>query len=309
MKILVADDDPVYRRLLEATLAGWGYEVHLAEDGAAALAALTSPDAPTLAVLDWMMPKLDGVQVCRELRGRSFSKYTYHLLLTAKTRKWDLVEALREGADDFMFKPFDPSELEARLFAGRRILELQDRHLADREVLRLQATRDHLTSLWNHRAVMEILEQEFDRATCDHGCLAVVMADLDHFKQINDTHGHLAGDAVLRAVGERLTARLRSHDAVGRYGGEEFLIVLPGRDADDVRKFAARLKDRIRSEPVSIGDRAVGVTASLGAAVYDGRGATDVPSLLKAADAALYRAKREGRDRLCFAVFDPAAPS
>lgn len=298
MKILVAEDDPVYRRVLESTLAGWGYEVALAGDGLAALDALKADDAPKLAVLDWMMPALDGVQVCRELRKLRRPTYTYLLLLTARTYKEDLVVGLQAGADDYLIKPFDPPELQARLYAGRRILELQDQLIEARELMRLQATRDHLTGAWNHRAILEILERELQRARRDGKPVAVVMADLDHFKKINDTYGHLGGDAVLAAAGKRLAADTRAYDMVGRYGGEEFLIVLPGCDRENAVRFAERLRERLSAEPVDYGGQAIRVTTSQGVAAYSGAGGADVHALLEAADAALYRAKRGGRDRV-----------
>jgi two-component system, cell cycle response regulator len=298
MKILVAEDDPVYCRILETTLAGWGYEVTLVGDGGAALEALKSDDAPKLAILVWMMPKVDGVVVCLELRRCCRPSYTYLLLLTARTFKGDLVAGLQAGADDYLIKPFDPPELQARLYAGRRILELQDQLVAASEAMRHQATRDHLTGAWNHRAIMEILERELQRAGRESRPVAVVLADLDHFKKVNDTYGHLGGDAVLREAGRRMLTTMRPYDMVGRYGGEEFLVVLPGCDQSNAARFAERLRERIAGEPVRHESESITVTASQGVAAYAGTGYADVYALLHAADAALYRAKNSGRNRV-----------
>jgi len=298
VKILVAEDDPVYCRVLQTTLAEWGYEVALARDGAAALRALQGDEAPKLAVLDWIMPGMDGVQVCREIRKVRKDTYVYLLLLTAKVQKAELVTGLQAGADDYLIKPFDPSELQARLYAGRRILELQDQLIAAREAMRHQATRDFLTGTWNHRAIVDILEGEVSRARREGRPFAVIMADLDHFKEINDTHGHLAGDAVLREAADRMSKTIRPYDRVGRYGGEEFLIVLPGCDQANAVRFAERLRERVNGEPILYQDRPISVTISQGVVVYSGAEATDHFTLLQAADAALYRAKSSGRNRV-----------
>jgi diguanylate cyclase (GGDEF)-like protein len=296
MRILIAEDDPVSRRLLEAFLVKWEYEVVAAGDGDEASRLLQREDAPRLAILDWMMPGKDGIQVCREVRGREGQPYVYILLLSARGKKQDVIEGLETGADDYLTKPFDPFELRARLRTGRRILELQEQLISALAALRVEATHDPLTGLWNRTVILEIVQRELARAQRQETSLAVSMADLDHFKRINDTYGHLAGDAVLREVTRRLRASIRPYDEIGRYGGEEFLVVAPGCDARGALRQAERLRARIGREAMDVFEGTIPVTISLGVAVT--RQAKEADSLLRAADAALYRAKNRGRNHV-----------
>jgi two-component system, cell cycle response regulator len=245
VKILLAEDDLVSRRLLEAFLKRYEYEVVVVGDGTQASRLLQEEQGPRLAILDWMMPGMDGPQVCREVRGLQDRPYVYLILLTAKDRKEDIIAGLEAGADDYLTKPFDAHELKARLNAGRRILNLQDQLITAREALRVQATHDSLTGLLNRGAILEVLGRELARSDRLGTSLGVIMADLDHFKHINDTHGHLAGDAVLREAARRMRLCLRSYDVIGRYGGEEFLIVLPDCDALSTLSLAERLRECI----------------------------------------------------------------
>src|SRR5690606_18250008 len=205
----------------------WGYDVVSCQDGTAAWQMLQQRDAPSLAILDWMMPGIDGVQVCREVRQHIVEPYIYILLLTAKSEKTDMIIGLDSGADDYLTKPFDANELRVRLRAGRRILDLQEELIFVREKLRDQATHDSLTRLWNRAAICDILQREMDRAIRNNNPLSILLADIDHSKRINDTYGHLAGDAVLRKTAQRMKTVVRPSDGIGRYGGEEFLLVLP----------------------------------------------------------------------------------
>ncbi len=298
MRILIAEDDPVSRRLLETFLVKWGYDVVVAGDGAQAWKVLQREDAPKLVVLDWMMPGMDGVQVCCEVRNRADRPYVYIILLTAKGHKEDIIEGIEAGADDYLTKPFDAHELRARLRAGRRILDLQEELVSAREALRVQATHDPLTGLWNRGAILDILRRELGRAQREGVPLGVVMADLDHFKRINDTHGHLAGDAVLQEATRRMRASVRPYDAIGRYGGEEFLIVVPACDAVSALHQAERLRASISGAPMKISQGLMPVTLSLGVAASGVAKDADADLLLRAADAALYRAKNAGRNRV-----------
>ena len=298
MNVLVADDDPISRRMLGGVLSGLGYTVTAVPDGQRAADALSAADAPELAVLDWEMPGLDGDEVCRAVRGRQAGRYTYLLLVTGRGTKADLVRGLEAGADDYLTKPYDPLELKARLTTGRRILAMQDELIAAREALRVQATRDALTGLWNRAAVVGALGRELDRGGREGRPVGVVLADVDHFKRVNDTYGHAAGDAVLRELAGRWEAAVRPYDQLGRYGGEEFLVVLPGCDEDDAGQLADRLRVRTAAEPVAYAGGAVPVTASFGVAVYHGDGPPDPDALLHRADLALYRAKAGGRNRV-----------
>lgn len=297
MKILVAEDDQVSRHGLVSLLTKWGYKVLEAQDGLAAWEILQCDDAPRLAIIDWMMPGMDGLQLCRAVRQLTPELYVYILLLTAKNRQEDVLAGLDAGADDYVTKPFDTHELQTRLRAARRILDLQSELLSACEARRQQATRDALTGALNRRTVVEGLQRELSRAQRDGLPISVIMMDLDHFKNINDTYGHLAGDVVLREAVQRVQQELRAHDLLGRYGGEEFLVVLPGCAAADTGKIAERLRRCLADKPISIRDGQLFVTGSFGGASSIG-GSDDVDSLLRLTDASLYQAKREGRNRV-----------
>ncbi len=301
MKILIAEDDPVSRRLLEATLTRWDYEVVVACDGAAAVEFLERDDAPSLALLDLVMPGLNGDQVCRRVRERVRERYIYLLLLTAKSHKSDLIHGLNAGADDYLVKPVDPMELKARLNTGRRILGLQEQLIAAREAMRRQAMRDSLTGAWNHAAILDILRRELARSERDGAPISAVLADLDHFKRVNDTFGHLAGDEALCEAHRRMAAAIRPYDTIGRYGGEEFLIVLPGCDEMDTLQICERLRGAVADPPLRHNGADISVTISAGAVVHDHSAPADAQALLQAADQALYRAKDDGRNRVVLA--------
>jgi diguanylate cyclase (GGDEF)-like protein len=302
VRILIAEDDPISCRLLEVTLCKWGYEVAVAADGSTAWETLQQPDAPALAILDWMMPGVDGVEICRRVRERGDASYTYLILLTARGQKADLAEALGAGADDYLIKPFDPLELRARLRAGERIVDLQSRLFSALDTLRDQATRDSLTHLWNHSTIREMLRRELDCRRALRPSAAVIFADIDHFKQINDTYGHPVGDAVLREVAERMHAGIRRHDQLGRYGGEEFMVVLPGCDCARGLEVGERLRLAVAQDPIVVDRLAMRVTISLGLAAGTGETADAADLLIRAADTALYRAKNGGRNRLVAAL-------
>jgi two-component system cell cycle response regulator len=297
MKVLVADDAPVSRRLLEIALTHEGYEVVLATDGAEALRILAQEDCPRLVILDWMMPKVDGVEVCREIRKQAREPYVYFILLSAKGEQSEIIEGLEAGADDYMIKPFDLSELKARVRSGRRILDLEEQLLSARELLRLQATHDSLTGLLNRAAILETLQKELARASREGTPVSIIAADLDHFKNVNDTYGHQAGDAVLVEATQRMQASLRTYDAIGRCGGEEFLVVTSGCDAGAAAEQAERLRQLVSARPVQCVHGTIPVTVSLGVATTAGD-LMHADELLRAADEALYMAKKNGRNRV-----------
>ncbi|HZA37441.1 MAG TPA: diguanylate cyclase [Vicinamibacterales bacterium] len=296
MRILIADDDVLSRRMLELTLQKLGHEVIVVADGAEALQQLSVADSPRLAILDWVMPELDGLEVCRYVRKRQ-DPYVYVILLTAKSEHKDIVTAFDADVDDFLGKPFDASELRARLRSGARILELQEGLLRSQEELRRQATHDHLTGTLTRRAVVHQLDLELRRATRDGSSIAVLLADLDHFKHVNDAYGHSAGDAVLLEAAARMRSVLRGHEAIGRYGGEEFLIVLPDCGPSEAASVAARACLALSTTPIEAAANMLRTTMSVGVATAP-IGADSARSLVDRADQALYRAKAAGRNRV-----------
>jgi two-component system, cell cycle response regulator len=306
MRVLAADDNPISQTVLRSMLVKWGYDVVTASDGDQAWQALQSPQAPSMAILDWMMPGQDGVEICRRLRAAARESYTYVLLLTSRSDSRDIVEALDAGADDYLTKPFNSSELRARLRAGRRIIELQEQLLAAQEELRVRATHDGLTGLLNRSAIMEILRRELARCSRERQPFSILMADLDQFKHINDSHGHQAGDAVLREAAGRMHASFRCYDSIGRYGGEEFLVVLPGCDEGEAWGLGERFRVLIAASPFSFGETVLSVTCSIGCATQPGGESRDADSLIRLADEALYDAKHTGRNRTVTAQQEPA---
>ncbi len=300
MKVLVADDEIVSRRLIETSVRRWGYDAVVASDGLEASQILHGPDAPKLAVLDWLMPGLDGIQLCRQLRQEREDSYTYVILLTAKHSQSDVVQGLEAGADDYITKPFDPQELRVRLRTGKRILCLLDQLTSARETLRELAARDPLTSLWNHNSIIELLTNELNRADRQGASVGIVLADLDRFKAINDTYGHLVGDEVLRDAAQFMSSAIRPYDAVGRLGGEEFLIVLPGCDQINAVSHAERLRSALKRITVNTLSGSIHFSASFGVTVVGPEARVDALTAIRTADSAMYAAKHAGRDRVEF---------
>lgn len=301
MQILIAEDDMVSRRVLEVTLGQLGYDVIACTDGQAAWETLQQPNAPQLAILDWMMPRLDGLEICRRVRQRATEPYVYIILLTAKSQKADIITGLEAGADDYLSKPFDAQELSVRLRTGQRILHLLDEIIFAREALREQARKDSLTRLCNRATVFEMLERELQRAQrmCRDGkpaAVSVILADLDHFKDINDTYGHLAGDVVLREAARRMHEAVRPYDSLGRFGGEEFMLVLSDCDTSGAAALAERLRLAVGGASILLAEGPVNVTMSVG--VVTSGPEYDASTLVGAADIALYRAKGHGRNRV-----------
>jgi len=293
--VLVAEDDPIFRTILTRWLETWGYAVTIAEDGEQAWKILQQEAQPELLILDWVMPGVDGAELCHRIRARQRTPYQYILLVTAKDNTEDVVAGLGAGADDYLTKPFERNELRARLHVGKRILTLQDGLIRAREDLLFQATHDALTVIWNRRALLDLLQRELERASRSGGATGLLMLDLDHFKQVNDTYGHLAGDDVLREVAARIMQVIRSYDLVGRHGGEEFLVVLPGCDQSQALQSAERIRATIEAKPVIVDDSTIRVTVSIGAT--SAVSCTSEKDLLAIADTALYQAKDAGRNR------------
>jgi two-component system cell cycle response regulator len=297
--VLIAEDDAMFRKILQSWLESWGYTVTVAADGDQAWNILQEKQAPQLLILDWMMPKLTGIDLCRMVRERHSVLYHYILLVTAKDEKQDLVAGLEAGADDYISKPFNRNELRARLRTGRRILTLQADQIEARAELQFQATHDSLTGVWNRRAVYDLLHREFEQATRTEKTLGIIMLDLDYFKKVNDTYGHSAGDSVLEQTARRIEEVIRSYDLLGRYGGEEFLIVLPDCDREEAEQCAERVRCAIAGKPIFTEAGAVWITTSLGTTIAEPR-LHSVREALAAADLGLYKSKDEGRNRVSF---------
>jgi len=298
MRILIAEDNPAFRKLLEDLLVTWGYDVVVAQDGNEAWQDLMSEDAPQLVILDWKMPGMEGVEICRKIRKAAEEKYTYIILLTSQQRDEELVIGMEAGADDYIIKPFKHNELKVRLRAGRRIIELQNELLAAREIFQAKAAHDSLTGLLNHEEILGTLDKELARSEREGGCVSIIMADIDHFKMVNDMYGHLAGDTVLRITAKKMHSMERAYDSIGRYGGEEFLFVLPECCTECATAFAERLRSCISIDSIDTSEGKIPITISLGVATSHKDGRMDEISLVKAADKALYKAKENGRNRV-----------
>ncbi len=296
-KILIADDDRISCKLLSSLLAKWGYEAEVVFNGDDALRELLKPEAPRLAILDWMMPGLDGIEVIRKLRASRNQSYTYALLLTSKEQKEDLLQGLDAGADDYLKKPFDAQELRARLRIGGRILELQRRLVSALESAEYKATHDFLSGVYNRAAITELLNREVSRCARSGQKMTVMMVDVDHFKSINDTYGHPAGDEVIKELTRRISSALRTYDAVGRLGGEEFLILTPNCDLNEAMGVAERLRQSVANEMMVVGELAIPVTVSVGVSAVE-ENLAGAKAGIETADLALYAAKKNGRNRV-----------
>lgn len=298
MKLLVAEDDLTSRSMLAAITQKWGYDVIATEDGEAAWQTLLKSDAPRLLLLDWEMPGINGLELCQRMRQQETNDPPYIILLTSRNETSDVVEGLEQGANDYIVKPFQTQELHARLQVGKRMLNLQNELRLLREDLAFQANYDVLTGLLNRRAIMSALEKEMARVHRTHETLYIALGDIDYFKKINDTHGHLVGDTVLKEVGKRMTSTLRPYDHIGRYGGEEFLIVLSTKDHHESYVFE-RLRCAIADNKFNVGDKTLDVTMSIGvASLLPDEPRHDSISLIAEADNALYQAKNAGRNRV-----------
>jgi two-component system cell cycle response regulator len=298
-RVLIIDDSPVYRRLMAGHLREWGFEVTVAESGAEGWRVLEQPNSPNLVLLDWIMPGMDGVELCRKLRAqRSSDLYVYMILVTSKENPADLLQAMEAGVDDYLVKPFEEQELKARLQVGQRIVALQRELIEARESMRHASTYDGLTGLLNRQEIVEFVRRELVRSAREKKPLSIILADIDHFKMINDQLGPLAGDEVVKEVGRRLRSKLRAYDGVGRYGGEEFLLVLPGCNLTAALIRADQVRSFVSGKAVETPAKSRTITVSMGVAVASGETEADIQVLLNQADAGLFKAKRNGRNRV-----------
>lgn len=302
MKILIADDDAVSRSMLSRRLTQCGYDVSTASNGTEAVYRLMHSDGPRLLLLDWMMPELDGPEVCKAIRTGPRQAYVYITLLTSKDLKQDIVEGLEAGADDYLTKPCNLQELRARLRTGERVLELEDKLIAARDEMRYKATHDGLTNLLNRTSIIQRMREEVEQLTNYGKQFAVVICDIDHFKIINDNYGHPVGDEVLREVAVRLGVSVRTGDEVGRFGGEEFLFVLAGCTEDGLNHLTQTICDAVRCTPIPTSAGPVTVSISAGALHLSiANLPLNAERVLQRVDEALYKAKFGGRDQFILA--------
>ncbi len=297
MRILIAEDDPTSRILLEGVLKKWGYAVQSVNDGQQAWDRLQADAPPRLVILDWMMPGYTGPELCALIRKKTRDEdpYTYCILLSAKGEKEHIVKGMEAGADDYIIKPFDHHELRVRVRAGQRIIELQSDLREAKQKLLLQSRIDHLTGIFNRRAIFDHIWIELDRSRREQTPISLFMLDIDHFKSVNDTYGHLIGDQVLRETVKRIKHKVRPYDIVGRFGGEEFLLVSPGLGWEGAWELAERVRLGIWEAPFRVEGQAIAITVSLGGVTWNGRDSID--ELVNRADQALYQAKAQGRNR------------
>ena len=306
MKILVVDDDPLARRLAEAAVARFGHQATAAQDGEAAWRRYHQ-DAPDVLITDLVMPRVDGLELCRRVRADAHAGYTYIILVTALSDRRDVLRGMEAGADDYLIKPVDLFDLQMRLIAAQRVTALHAELARHRAQLAHLAHHDPLTGLGNRRSLEQDLEVLYARSRRYGRGFALAMCDLDRFKAYNDTHGHQAGDQALRAVAAAIVGELRGSDSIYRYGGEEFLLVLPEQTLDGARIAVERVRSVV--ERLAIKQTAGGggvLTLSAGIAAYAPGDPTTAEDLLRQADAALYRAKSAGRNRIAVADHLPA---
>jgi len=303
LKMLVADDSAVYRKLVEQAFSGADYSLLIARSGREAIE-LLDQHAPAIVITDWVMPDLTGIELCERIRSGTANAYTYVIILTSVSAKENVVKGLAAGADDYLTKPFHPEELLARVEVGRRLVELHRQVEAKNRLLEELALTDSLTGLPNRRAIDEWAPRQLSGAARHGFPFWVVMADLDNFKNVNDSSGHDAGDTVLKRFSEILKTNSRRSNICGRIGGEEFLFVLTHADKENVASVVERIRRQFEEQDFFFGDRVVKVTASFGISGFQGPPGTLPPNfsaLLSQADLALYTAKHRGRNRVEFA--------
>ena len=301
MKFLVVEDDAISRLILKKTLEKQGYKIILAENGKKGWEIFQKEKENIyLIIVDWIMPEMDGLKLCKKIRASNLNHYVYIIFLSAKGEKKDIITGLEAGADDYLTKPFEPLELLSRIKVGLRIIALEQRLKEINQKLQFLAITDGLTGILNRRAILERLKEEIHRAKRENYTLAIIMADIDHFKKINDEYGHLIGDKILIEIAKRLKSHLRPYDHLGRYGGEEFLIIISKIDKEKAIKASERLRKCICENVFKIDNQRLNISISLGVTCIksslDIKMENLIEKSIKTADNALYKAKEKGRN-------------
>jgi two-component system cell cycle response regulator len=297
IQILVVDDSPVSRKVLEHALSDEPYAILFAKSGEEAIR-FFQEHKPAVVITDWMLPDSSGPELCQRIRSDAQNSYTYIILLTSVTEKDSVVKGLAAGADDYLTKPFDSSELVARIGVGQRIIDLHRQIEEKNRLLEEAARTDYLTGLANRRAIEEWATRQL-RGAARHGYpFWVVIADLDSFKSVNDNYGHDAGDVVLQKFAEILRQNTRASDLSGRLGGDEFLLVLTHVERENIELTLDRLREQFGSQMFAFNGQKVKVTASFGITGFQGKVAPEIGALVRQADKALYTAKRAGRNQV-----------
>lgn len=297
-KILVVDDNQTSRLILTSALKKWGYEPIQASNGKEALSILSQPNTPMIVLLDWIMPEMDGLDVVKNLKQMGKEIPPYVIMLTAKTEKEDVIAGLEAGADDYVRKPFDMEELQARIKVGIRTINLQKKLIETQKALEHEALHDPLTGVLNRRGVLERLNEEIERGYRKGTFTCVAMFDIDHFKKVNDAYGHQVGDEVLKGFTRIISDKTRAYDSLGRLGGEEFLLILPETSENESVSALERLLNEIRNTPIHTSAGDFKITTSIGGIIICGKPIID--KVIKLVDDALYKAKANGRDQLVF---------
>jgi two-component system, cell cycle response regulator len=302
-EVLVVDDSPVYRELLQQMLSGPEYSVSFACNGSEALR-LRGEKMPDIIITDWIMPHFSGLELCERIRADKSAPYTYIILMTSNTEKSGVVKGLEAGADDFLVKPFDSSEMRARIGVGRRIIDLHRRLEQKSALLQEVASTDVLTGLPNRRAIEEWAGKQLNGAARHGFPVWVVLGDLDSFKEINDSFGHEAGDTVLRTFADTLRRLTRISDMCGRLGGDEFLIVISHVSAVNIELAINRFRELFGSLSFPFAGKSVNISATFGIAGSESGNFNDFNALVRKADETLYEAKRAGRNCVHIAKLD-----
>ncbi len=291
MKILIAEDDPTSNLLLKTMLLKWGFDVVTTFNGIEAWKVLQDEDMPQIAIIDWMMPGLEGLEVCRRIREmeKGGDRYTYVVILTCRDNKEDIVTGMSAGADDYIIKPFDKEELKARLNAGQRLLELQTAlRVANRKLLSMSRL-DPLTGALSRFAILDELGLAMYRSIRENKSLGISLIDIDDLKEMNERSGRGAGDRILQTCVRKINTCLRKTDNFGRYGGDEFLVILPGVDFDTGTTICKRIRN-------AINDNEFPITVSQSLAVWDGKASTE--EFIAFAERNLLATKTDGRNRV-----------